>query len=88
LTAKPDYAFGGGVEGPIVQTMMQTRGQHGYLNTDPDMDALFIASGAQIRSGVDLGSITNLRVAPTVAALLGVSLPAATEAPLSEAFKY
>jgi predicted AlkP superfamily pyrophosphatase or phosphodiesterase len=62
-------------------------GSHGYLNTNPDMEALFIASGAHIRPGVDLGSISNLRVAPTIAKILGVSLPAASQEPLTEALQ-
>jgi predicted AlkP superfamily pyrophosphatase or phosphodiesterase len=87
LAAKPDYAFGNGMTGEIVTDLQTPRGAHGYLNSDSDMDALFIASGAHIRSGVDLGVITNLRVAPTVAKILGVSLPAATELPLAEALQ-
>jgi hypothetical protein len=77
----------GGMEEPIVLDMTSARGQHGSLNTEPDMEAFFIASGAHIRQGVDLGSITNLRVAPTVAKILGVSLPAAMAAPLIEALQ-
>jgi hypothetical protein len=87
LTAKTGYAFAGGTQGPVVHDMTPARGGHGYLNTDSDMQALFIASGAHIRKGVDLGNITNLRVAPTIAKILGVSLPAATEAPLAEALE-
>jgi hypothetical protein len=51
------------------------------------MEALFIVSGAHIRQGVHLGSITNLRVAPTVAKILGVSLPAAMQEPLTGALQ-
>ena len=87
LAAKPGYAFVGGTEGSIVRDMTQARGAHGYLNTDSDMEALFIASGAHIRPGVDLGSITNLRVAPTIAKILGVDLPAATQKALTEALQ-
>jgi predicted AlkP superfamily pyrophosphatase or phosphodiesterase len=87
LTAKSGYAFSGGTQGPIVHDVTPARGGHGYLNMDSDMQALFIASGAHIRKGVDLGSITNLRVAPTIAKILGVSLPAATEAPLTDALE-
>ncbi|HEX5236724.1 MAG TPA: ectonucleotide pyrophosphatase/phosphodiesterase [Silvibacterium sp.] len=87
LTAKTDYAFIEGTDGPLVQQIDPPRGTHGYLNTDPDMQALFIASGAHIRHGVNLGSISNLRVAPTIAAILGVSLPAAKQPPLIEALQ-
>ncbi|HEX4030413.1 MAG TPA: alkaline phosphatase family protein [Terracidiphilus sp.] len=87
LAAQPSYSFTGGVQGPIVSDLSSARGTHGYLNTNPDMEALFIASGAHIRPGVDLGSITNLRVAPTLAKILGVSLPAATQQPLIDALQ-
>ncbi|GGA02034.1 alkaline phosphatase family protein [Dyella caseinilytica] len=84
LLAKPGYAFSGGTEPPIVKDVDPARGAHGYLNTNPDMQALFIASGAHIRKGVDLGHITNLQVAPTIAKILGISLPAAHQPPLTD----
>ena len=87
LAAKPGYAFTGGTEGAVVSDFKPVHGAHGYLNTDTDMGALFVVSGSQIRKGVNLGSITNLRVAPTIAKLLGLSLPAATQEPLTEAFQ-
>jgi predicted AlkP superfamily pyrophosphatase or phosphodiesterase len=87
LVAKPDYAFLDGIEPPLVTDVIPAKGAHGYLNTNPDMQALFIASGAHIRKGVDLGQITNLRVAPTIAKILGVSLPAAQQPPLTEALQ-
>jgi predicted AlkP superfamily pyrophosphatase or phosphodiesterase len=87
LIAKPGYAFQDGIEPPLVKDVMPAKGAHGYLNTDPDMQALFIASGAHIRKGVDLGRITNLRVAPTIAKILGVSLPAARQLPMTEALQ-
>ena len=49
-------------------------GTHGYLNTDPKMQAIFIAWGAGIPKGVRLNSISNLDVAPTIAALLGLEM--------------
>lgn len=84
LVAKPGYAFIGGIEGPVEADVKPARGTHGYLNTEPDMEALFIASGAHIRPGVRLGNISNLQVAPTIAKILGVSLPAATQPPLTD----
>jgi predicted AlkP superfamily pyrophosphatase or phosphodiesterase len=71
----------------MASDLPSTRGTHGYLNTDPDMQALFVISGAHIRPGVDLGAITNLRVAPTIARILGVSLPAAIDEPLTDVLK-
>jgi predicted AlkP superfamily pyrophosphatase or phosphodiesterase len=50
-------------------------GQHGYLNTDPKMDGIFVAWGYGIRSGVRLHRIVNLDVAPTIMASLGLPMP-------------
>ncbi|HET7331968.1 alkaline phosphatase family protein [Dyella sp.] len=83
LVAKAGYSFMEGTQGSLITNVDPARGGHGYLNTDPDMQALFIASGAHIRRGVQLGAISNLSVAPTIAKLLGVSLPAATQPPLA-----
>jgi predicted AlkP superfamily pyrophosphatase or phosphodiesterase len=49
-------------------------GAHGYVNTDPAMDAIFVVWGAGIKRGVRLGSIRNLDVAPTIASLLGIKM--------------
>jgi predicted AlkP superfamily pyrophosphatase or phosphodiesterase len=86
LTADRDYAFSDDAADSLVTTH-PAEGQHGYLNTDSDMQALFVASGAHIRQGVQLGAITNLRIAPTVAAVLGVDLRSAQEKPLTEILK-
>lgn len=85
LVAKLGYAFEWGAAGALTERVTPARGTHGYLNSDPDMQAIFVAWGAHIRRGVDLGSISNLQVAPTIARLLGVSLPAATRPPLATA---
>lgn len=79
--AKPGYGFGSPKmsEGPAIKLLNAPIGSHGYLNTDPEMKAIFIAAGFGIRQGVALGEIRNLSVAPTIAKLLGVKLPAARE---------
>ena len=52
-------------------------GEHGYLPDNPDMDASFFVAGPGIAPGSDLGRIDMRDVAPTLADLLRVSLPAA-----------
>ena len=47
------------------------------------MQAIFMAWGSGIRPGVRLGTISNLDVAPTIAALLGIELTKATGYPLT-----
>jgi len=73
LAASPDYVFSGESEGDLV-TNVTEGGTHGYINTDPKMQAIFMAWGAGIPKGVRLGNISNLDVAPTIAALLGVDM--------------
>jgi predicted AlkP superfamily pyrophosphatase or phosphodiesterase len=73
LAAKPSYVFANESEGEYV-TPATEGGTHGYPNIDPQMQAIFIAWGADIPKGVHLDSISNLDVAPTIAALLGLEM--------------
>jgi len=82
LMAKNGYSFSGTTGGPAMTAVTQTGGSHGYLASDPDMHPIFIASGYGVRKGVQLGLVSNLDVAPTIAKLLGVSLPTAKGKPL------
>ncbi len=76
LTAKDGYSFSGATEGAVTSATPQPGGSHGYLASDKDMDAIFIASGYGVRTGIHIpGNIANIDVAPTLANLLGVSLP-------------
>lgn len=86
LVAQHGYGFSDAVSDQVI-TEHPSDGQHGYLNTMPDMQALFVASGAGIREGVKLDSISNLRVAPTIAKILGMELPDAKETVLTQILK-
>jgi predicted AlkP superfamily pyrophosphatase or phosphodiesterase len=79
LAAADGYAFQGAAEGEPVHAVPAgaTPGSHGYLHTDPEMTAVFIASGAGIKAGAALGQVRAIDVAPTAARLLGLTLPAA-----------
>jgi predicted AlkP superfamily pyrophosphatase or phosphodiesterase len=84
LTAKNGYSFTGATGGPVTAEVPQQAGSHGYLNTDPEMDAIFIASGYGVRaSGQKLDRIANVDVASTIAQLLGVPLPTSKGKPLA-----
>lgn len=82
ITAKDGYSFSGTTGGPVTAAVPQIGGSHAYLASDPDLHPIFIASGYGVRRGVQLGLVSNLDVAPTIARLLGVSLPAAKGKPL------
>ena len=75
IAAKPDYSFGNESDGDYVTQV--SGGTHGYVNTDPKMQSIFIAWGAGVPKGIRLNSISNLDVAPTIAALLGLELKTA-----------
>jgi predicted AlkP superfamily pyrophosphatase or phosphodiesterase len=73
LTATPDCSFAGEPNGDYL-TEGNEAGTHGYINTDPKMQAIFLAWGVGIPKGAQLGNITNLDVAPTIAAMLGLDM--------------
>jgi predicted AlkP superfamily pyrophosphatase or phosphodiesterase len=52
-------------------------GNHGYLSSNTNMNALFVVSGRGIKRGSKLGTVDNRDVAPTIAHLLGQTLPGA-----------
>jgi predicted AlkP superfamily pyrophosphatase or phosphodiesterase len=75
LFAKNGYAFKDGVAGENdVGPSENYVGTHGYINTDPELDGIFISAGAGIRKGVVIPRIANLDVAPTIAKLLGLTI--------------
>jgi predicted AlkP superfamily pyrophosphatase or phosphodiesterase len=77
LVAKDGYAFTAATAEPaVVDAPATSLGAHGYVSSDPDLQALFIASGRAVRSGVTLDVIDSLGIAPTAASLLGVKLGA------------
>lgn len=73
----PDNAF----SGPVVEDAPST-GMHGYLPSRPAMRSAFLLQGKGIAAGRDLGVIDMRRIAPTLAMLMNVKLPAAKEPPL------
>jgi len=76
LVAKDGYSFSGANTGaPVVDVGEGLNpGNHGYLSTDPEMDAIFIAWGYGIQGGQRSEAANNVDVAPTIAALLGLKM--------------
>ncbi len=79
LVARPGYAFNNEAQGEDsvaeVTLAAGNQGHHGYLSSLPKMNAVFVAWGRGVKPGTKLGMINNLDVAPTIAHLLGQSLP-------------
>ncbi len=74
LAAKDGYSFSGGTSGGAIVTRPSQGGSHGYLSTDPDLDAIFIAWGYGVKPGATTARVRNIDIAPTIARLLGVKL--------------
>jgi predicted AlkP superfamily pyrophosphatase or phosphodiesterase len=89
LAAAPGYSFEGAKGGDPVAAVAagSTPGAHGYLNTDPEMDATCVAWGAGIKAGAKLGVIRNPDIAPTIARVLGSDMPSAAGRVLTEALR-
>lgn len=78
LRPRKGYGVNGTANGDdfvIPVTPAISSGYHGYIADEDDMLALFVASGNGIKKGMQIGEIKNVDVAPTVARLLGKSLP-------------
>jgi predicted AlkP superfamily pyrophosphatase or phosphodiesterase len=75
LVAKEGYAFNNDANGAAslteVTLELGNQGHHGFLSSNPKMNALFIAWGRGIKPGARLGLVENIDVAPTIARLLG-----------------
>lgn len=84
IAAKEGYSVGGTTNGDTLIAEHKQNGSHGYLSTEPKMNALFVASGAGIKRGAKLPSVENVDVAPTAAHLLGVKLDNPTGRVLAE----
>jgi len=88
LYAKDGYAFKEGATGAaVVDESKNYLGTHGYLASDPELDGVMIAWGYGIRPGAHLDRVSNTDIAPTLAELLGVSLPDTDGHPLKEMLK-
>ena len=76
------YYVSDGVAGGEVLVGTTRRGAHGFLSTEPRMHTGFIAAGAGIRPGVPLPLLRQIDIAPTIARLLGLTMPSADGVPM------
>jgi predicted AlkP superfamily pyrophosphatase or phosphodiesterase len=85
LGAKPNYSFSDSADGSAVVIEKPTvSGTHGFKPDQPDMLAMCVAWGPAIRPGAKLGKISAMDIAPTIAAIHGLKMPAAEGQVLSE----
>ena len=73
---KPGYEMAPKPDAPL-PSPSHYRGMHGYDPALPQMRSTFLIEGKGVPAGKDLGDIDMRDIAPTVARMLGVSLPQA-----------
>ncbi|WP_430392230.1 alkaline phosphatase family protein [Dyella sp. 20L07] len=73
---KPNYEMGIKPDAAL-PSPSHYRGMHGYDPALPQMRSTFLMAGKGVPAGKDLGDIDMRDIAPTVARVLGVSLPQA-----------
>ncbi|MGI4830168.1 MAG: alkaline phosphatase family protein, partial [Janthinobacterium lividum] len=76
------FYTGSAFTGPLL-TPTSGHGTHGYSPDAPEMQSSFFALGPGIAHGRDLGKIDIREIAPTLAMVLGITLPSAKGKPLA-----
>ena len=79
------YAVAGGFEADAFVAPTDRRGSHGHLPDDPDLHTGLVMSGAGVRPGVALGTVSLVDVAPSVAWLLGLAMDGIEGSPITPA---
>jgi len=72
----PGFYLGTALQGEL-RTPATSKGTHGYLPERPEMHASFFIKGEGIATRNNLGIIDMRQIAPTLAGILGVTLPSA-----------
>jgi predicted AlkP superfamily pyrophosphatase or phosphodiesterase len=87
LYAANGYSFVWDDVGQYVTDIVQDKGAHGFRNTEPLMQAIFIGSGAGIAAKGEIAAFDNVDVAPTIARLLHLELKDVDGKALTEILK-
>jgi len=78
LAAADGYAISGSATGDefvVPVGPLTNHGYHGYLASNTNMNAAFVAAGRAIQRGAKIGIIENVDIAPTIASLFELDLP-------------
>ncbi len=86
LEAEEGYAFAEDSAGDEVIGAPRHRGTHGQIPTRPDLGAFFLAAGAGVGRDRRIAGLASRDVAPTIAQVLGVTLPPGEGRVLTEIF--
>lgn len=77
LVADKGYEIRDDVTGDYCRTALSQKAQHGYSEAFPEMHASFMLTGKGIDAGRDIGEMNLIDIAPTLAELMGFSMPRA-----------
>jgi predicted AlkP superfamily pyrophosphatase or phosphodiesterase len=81
VALRPGFVSGEGVSGDLI-TASSSKGMHGYWPDVADMNSSFFIVGPEIPKAHSVGAIDMRSIAPTLAQILGVPLPAAEVKPI------
>jgi predicted AlkP superfamily pyrophosphatase or phosphodiesterase len=81
VSFKIGYEFGNNFSPPLISSPSNL-GMHGYLPERPEMRSTFLLIGPHVPAGRSLGEIDMRQIAPTLAAIMHVSLKDAELGPL------
>lgn len=87
LDAAPGFSFGEELTGPELHDSKDYRGTHGQLPSRADMRSALIVYGAGVRVGSKMSLARMIDIAPTAAAILGLSFANAEGTPIAEFLK-
>jgi predicted AlkP superfamily pyrophosphatase or phosphodiesterase len=88
IAAKRNYSFSDTATGKETIGVRKTiGGTHGYLPTEPDLIAACVMWGPRVKPGTKLGTMSITDVAPTIAQMLGVTMPKAEGKALTKALR-
>jgi len=87
LDAAPGISFGDELTGPEIHDAKDYRGTHGQLPTRADMRSSLIVYGARARVGAKMPLARMIDIAPTAAAVLGLSFSNAEGRAIAELLK-
>ncbi|MEK6302502.1 MAG: ectonucleotide pyrophosphatase/phosphodiesterase [Acidobacteriota bacterium] len=87
IDAAPGYSFDDKLTGPDSHDAKDYRGTHGQLPSRADMRSALIVYGQAARAGAKASIVRMVDIAPTAAAVLGLSFAEAEGLPMAEMLK-
>lgn len=88
LVAHKGFEIRDDVMGDYMTTALVQKAQHGYSEEFPEMRASFCLAGPGIPAGMDILHCNLVDIAPTLASIMGISMPSAQGENLCKRFNF